>query len=270
MERDNLLTPMTSYYGGQLRFISDIPGVLGYLSTPRVYSCGTCIITIYPLQIGEYDRATRDVVKFTAGRIILECMSGFVAGHDERRMGGLNIAGKTSFILSSFPSYPSLSTCSDGICVPGVDRKLYISVFDVPWLPRPLRYRSGVGQVNDPDILRYLNDRCNWPPSSSSPNSHDDAGSANFRLLCGDGGGADGNANGDSGAGDEGDEGKAIQALREEMKEEVGQSMCTTAGGEGGCGDGVSCREASWRGVVAQVLFGVESIVQGSGICVFE
>ncbi|KAI9781464.1 MAG: hypothetical protein M1835_004297 [Candelina submexicana] len=226
---------------------------------------GTCIVTIYPLQNGEFDRATRDVVKFTAGRIILDCISSFRPGHTEQRMGGLNIAGKTSSILSSFPSYPSLSPALTVYA----NQELAENLFDVPRLPRPLRYRSGVGQVNDPDILRYMKDNCNWPPSSSSPNGHDDTASSNFQLLCGDGGGADANANGDSGAGRDGDEGKAIQALREEMKKEVGQSMCTIAGGEGGCGDGVSCRETSWRGVVGQVLFGVESIAQ-SGICVFE
>ncbi len=132
-----------------------------------------------------------------------------------------------------------------------------------------MRHRSGVGRVNDPHIVHFLKTDCNWPPTYefTPDNNNDGATSQNFQApVCG-GGDKPSRESGDN-VGDSED--KAVQTLKEEMRRDLGQRICTTAGGEDGCGDGVSCRETTWRGVIGQVLLGVASIVEGSGVCVYE
>lgn len=45
MESDSFTVPITTYYGGGLRYgLSDVPRVMGFLGTPRVYSCGMLLV----------------------------------------------------------------------------------------------------------------------------------------------------------------------------------------------------------------------------------
>ena len=209
----------------------------------------------------------------------------------------MNIAGKptslhplgpSSAIFMSQAMYILLSTLT---VIPkpfvvvyiGIYRKLYISVFDVPGLPKPYNpdpdNHVGVSGTNAKDVITFLKNNCNWPPTEppdAASSSEDEVRNTHVRMLqkCGKDLNADQNPAG--GGGDETSsvgfetEEKARQTLREEMRQVVGQRICTVGGlgdGKWACGEGMVCKVLEWAGIAAEVLFGLVEVAKGRGIC---